>query len=166
MNESSSNKELWIYRIFRFSLWSKGIFAALEIASALSLWLIPGAWWTRLAIFITRSELAEDPHSLIAHSILRFAEKLSIEPQLFAIIYLVAHGLIKLVLVWVLLKERYNIYPWLMGVIALFICYQMVEFFLHNSLFMLALSLFDSFILYLVWREWRLHKSHVVVLAS
>lgn len=68
------------------------------------------------------------------------------------------HGLVKVVLVWAVLKNRLWAYPWLIGFLIAFILYQAYELIVNFSWVLLALTVFDVVIILLTWREYQLHR--------
>ena len=77
----------------------------------------------------------------------------------FAAIYLLAHGLVKVVLVGALLRNKLWAYPWLIAVLLAFIVYQLYLIVLNPTAGLVALTLFDAAVAWLTWREWRKQPS-------
>lgn len=74
---------------------------------------------------------------------------------MFAAVYLLLHGLVKVVLVAALLRNRLWAYPWTIAFLGVFIGYQLYRIALHPTLGLSALTVFDAFIVWLTWREFR-----------
>jgi uncharacterized membrane protein len=74
---------------------------------------------------------------------------------LFGAIYLLAHGLVKVILVAALLKNQLWAYPWTIGFLGVFIVYQLYRLSLKPSVGLTALTIFDAVIVWLTWREYR-----------
>ena len=68
-----------------------------------------------IARFLTQHELSEDPHDLIANSVLHLAGSLNLSVTLLGTIYLLLYGVVKLVLVWAVLREHLLAHPWLIA---------------------------------------------------
>jgi uncharacterized membrane protein len=146
-----------IHTLFRISVYVKGIHALLEIVGGIVLFamypvyhLVPG-----VVAFLTEQELSEDPHDLIANFLIHTANSFSISTALFASFYLLSHGIIKIILVYALLKGKRWAYPWSIAVLGLFIAYQLYRYTVTQSPWLIALSLFDLAVMYLIWREYR-----------
>ena len=77
-----------------------------------------------IARFLTEHELSEDPHDLIANSVLHLAGSLNLSVTLLGTIYLLLYGVVKLVLVWAVLREHLWAHPWLIAFLQVFIAYQ------------------------------------------
>ena len=95
-----------LHRLFALGVWLKGVDGVLELAGGLALLTLRQAALSRLAIALTQHELAEDPRDLLANAIRHAAAQVSASTQLFGAIYLLAHGLVKLLLVVGLLRGK------------------------------------------------------------
>jgi len=116
----------------------------LAVSSATINWIVAG---------LTRHELSEGPGDLIATHLLRLAHDLTGSAVLFAAAYLLLHGMVKVVLVAALLRNRVCAYPWMIVFLIVFIGYQLYRIALHPTLGLTALIVFDAFIARLTWRE-------------
>jgi uncharacterized membrane protein len=75
---------------------------------------------------------------------------------LFGAIYLLSHGLAKIVLVALVLRGKLWAYPWLIVLLLAFIAYQLYQIiFVNFSPGLTALTIFDAFLVWLTWREYR-----------
>ncbi len=92
---------------------------------------------------LTQHELSEDPGDLIAYRLLHTANSLTRPGQLFGAGYLLVHGIVKVVLVLALLRNKLWAYPWLIGVLLIFIGYQAYRIVLSPTLGLIALTGFD-----------------------
>jgi uncharacterized membrane protein len=144
--------------LFRVSVLLKGLDAAMEIVGGIALLAISPAWILRVVAFLTQDELAEDPHDLVANYLLHAAQGFSVGGERFVALYLSSHGIIKLGLVVALLKDRLWAYPVAVIVFGGFILYQLYRFTLTHAPGLVALSLFDLGVIWLVWIEYRALK--------
>jgi uncharacterized membrane protein len=78
--------------------------------------------------------------------------------QHFYALYLLAHGGLKLTMVYMLWRRVLWAYPAAMVVLSGFVVYQTFESFHAGSPFLLLLALFDLVMIGLVWQEWRALK--------
>jgi uncharacterized membrane protein len=142
-------------RLYRIGLWIKGIDGILEIAGGLVLLLVSQPKLGQLVMFLTQRELAEDPRDFIAGHLRDAVNQLSPNTKLFASMYLLIHGVVKLCLIVALLRE----WPWsyrpAIAFLLTFIGYQVYQLSLHFSLALLLVSVLDAAIVLLVWREYR-----------
>lgn len=142
-------------RTFEISIILKGADGVLElIGGALLLAVSPGTI-NRVVGALTQHELSEEPHDLIATRLLRFSHGLTSSAVIFAAAYLLVHGLVKVVLVTALLRNKLWAYPWLIVFLILFTGYQLYRIALHPSAGLIALTVFDAFMIWLTWREYR-----------
>jgi uncharacterized membrane protein len=70
-------------------------------------------------------------------------------------VYLLLHGITKIVLVAALLRNQLWAYPLLIGFLLIFIVYQLYRVVLSPTFGLSALTIFDAAIVWLTWREWR-----------
>ena len=154
-------REKTIHRIFDVSVSLKGLHALIEIAGGLLLYLIST---DTIVAFINRysqDELIEDPHDFIATHLLKFAQGFSVEKHDFYAFYLLSHGLVKLVVVTGLLREKLWAYPASFVVFGAFIAYQLYRYSYTHDFSLILLSIFDLFVITLAVHEYRLMKRHL-----
>jgi uncharacterized membrane protein len=148
-------------RTFRVSLILKGLDGVLEVIGGVMLLIISPRQIGSIARFLTQHELSEDPHDVIANSLLHLTSSLSVSASLFGAAYLFLHGLVKIVLVWAVLKDKLWAYPWMIGFLLVFIVYQSYQIAVGFSWSLTLLTVFDIFIVYLTWREYWIHRNRI-----
>src|SRR5258707_1476332 len=144
--------------LFLIRVWSKGVAGLLETIGGLLLLFIPHAGLNALVVVLTAPELAEDPTDRIAILLQRMVHELSADTKLFASGYLIVHGIIKVFLAAGLLGRRLWSYPVSLWFLAGFIAYQAYRFFFTHSLWMIALTIVDLIVAFLIWREYQARK--------
>jgi uncharacterized membrane protein len=142
-------------RTFEVGIILKGLDGVLELVGGFLLLAVSPSMINRAAAALTQHELSEDPHDLIATRIVRFSHGLTGSAVAFAAAYLLLHGVVKVVLVTALLRNNLWAYPWLIVFLLLFIAYQMYRIALHPTPGLIALTVFDAFMVWLSWREYR-----------
>jgi len=141
--------------VFRISLIIKGLDAALEIiGGALLLFVTPGDIM-HLVNWLTRSELAADPHDFTSNLLVHLSHSLTASSTTFAAIYLLSHGLVKIFVVINVLRNKYWAYPLLVVVLVGFIVYQLIRIGHTHSIGVIVLTVFDLFVLAMTGLEWR-----------
>lgn len=147
-------------RTFAIGLIAKGINGLIEILGGLLLIVASPAAIGRLLEALTRRELAEDPTDFLATRLLHLAasETFTSGGLRFAAIYLLAHGLVKVVLVAAVLRGKLWAYPWMIGFLLLFIGYQLYRIAVDPTVGMIALTVFDAALTWLTFREWQRHR--------
>jgi len=141
-----------IRRIFLVSVILKGLDAALEIALGVLLFFPGAAAW--LVWLLTHGELAEDPTDFFATHLNAFLPYLYTNNQLVVSVYLFSQGLIKIFLVWGLLRNKLWAYPAALVFLLLFIAGQLGRFAYTGSAVLLWLTAFDVLVLWLVGHEY------------
>jgi uncharacterized membrane protein len=152
-----------IHQVFRLSILLKGAHALIEVAGGIALALVSTGTITGLVNKLTQEELVEDPNDFIAAHLLAMAQGFSIEAKHFYAFYLLSHGLIKLLLVVALLKNKLWAYPASLVVLGLFIVYQLYRYSYTQSVGLIVLTIFDLVVIWLIWHEYRLMRRHLPV---
>ena len=150
--------ERTLHRLFDLGVLIKGIDGALELAGGVLLLLVKPLTLKAMIVFLTAHEISEDPADLVANLLRNSVRHLSLNTTLFAGVYLLAHGLAKLLLVVGLLRGRRWAYPAALWFLAAFVLYQCYRILLTQSLPLTALTAFDIVVMSLIWREYRFRK--------
>jgi uncharacterized membrane protein len=140
---------------FEVGIILKGLDGLLEVIGGLLLLVVSPATIDRVVTSLTQHELSEDPHDVLATHLLRTAHGLTGSAVLFAAIYLLAHGLVKVILVAALLANQLWAYPWMIVFLGIFIVYQLYRILLRPSVGLTALTIFDAVIAWLTYCEYR-----------
>jgi uncharacterized membrane protein len=152
-----------IHQVFRISVILKGLHALTEIVGGLVFYLAPVPVILNWVNLLTQDELTEDPRDFVATHLLTAAQHLTGATESFYAIYLVSHGLIKVVLVAGLLREKLIAYPLSLIALGAFILYQIYRYSYTHSFGLIVLTVFDLIVIVLVWHEWRLLRKHLPV---
>lgn len=104
---------------------------------------------------LTERGLLHDPQDRIALTLRHLADGVSTGAHSFAVVYLAAHGLIKVVLAVGLLREQRWAFPFGIVILLLLAAYQLYRFSHTHAPLLPVLSVLDAAIAWLVWREWR-----------
>ncbi len=145
----------WIGIVF------KALNGILEVVSGIVLLSISSQSIVNLVYTIFHEELTEDPTDWLAHFVLREALNLSPGMKLFAVIYLLTHGLIKLVLAGAIWRSKLWAYPLAGAVFSLFVIYQVYRFAYTYSIVMLLLTVVDLIIIALLFPEYSRVKEDI-----
>jgi len=143
-------------RTFRITIALKGLDGALELIGGLVLLFVRPSTIDHLARTLTQHELSQDPHDLIARHLLRSAGGLTRGTTTFAALYLLSHGLAKVVLVVAVLLDQRWAYPAMIVLLVAFIVYQLYRLiFVRLTVGLALLTAFDVFVAWLTWREYQ-----------
>jgi uncharacterized membrane protein len=149
-----------IHQIFNFSVLMKGAHALIEIIGGIALYLISTATIQSWVNLFTQEELVEDPKDFLATHLNQFAQTFSVSTQAFYAFYLLSHGLIKILLVAGLLRGKLWSYPASLVALTLFIVYQLYRYSYTHSLGLIILTIFDVFVMALIWHEYHLVRDY------
>lgn len=155
----STVPEKRIHRLFEVSVALKGISALAECVGGIAFALVSVSSIKQMVQAVTQGELSENPNDFILSHLAGWAQSFSASSKNVFVFYLLADGVLKLFLVAGLLRNRLWAYPASIAVIALFILYQMYGFALSQSLGLMALTIFDCMLIFLIWHEHRVVRA-------
>ncbi|HEX7369609.1 MAG TPA: DUF2127 domain-containing protein [Rhodanobacteraceae bacterium] len=145
----------WTHRAFVLGMLFKGIDGLLESGGGVALLLISKSRIDQWADWLAQLEFGSGFLATVAHHVSHAADHFNAGAQQFAIIYLLAHGAVKLALVAGLLRGVRWVFPVALVVLTGFIAYQLYRLTVSMSWMLAALSLIDAIVVALIWLEWR-----------
>lgn len=145
-------------KFFEASVIVKGVEGVLETLAGFVVLFVGSQELATWAFQLAHHELVDDPNDFFANYILHTGQHLASGGTAFLVAYLLVHGIIKLVAVGSLLLNRLWGYPFSMITLGLFMLYQIYEISLGHSLLLVGLTLFDVFLMWLIYREWQQQK--------
>lgn len=159
---TSTNQKSGTDRMFAVAIAIKGIDGGLQFLGALLLMVIPPTLITGAANMIITRDLLGDPNGTLSTHLAEAADHFANgSSRWFAIIYLLAHGVIKLVLVWALLKRVMWMFPVSIIVLAGFVVYEVWRAVHTHSIALPIFAAIDVVIIILILREYRkLRREH------
>jgi uncharacterized membrane protein len=146
--------KLW-HLLFLVAVFFKGLDGALELLGGLALLLIKHGTIIKYVNSLFYYILSEDPDDPIAAYLINYVAGISKNTELFAAIYLLGHGIIKVGIVTGLYLKKLWVYPLAELILALFVIYQLYRFSHTSSILLLLLTVVDAFIIFLIWKEYR-----------
>lgn len=149
-------------KIFEGGIILKGISGALEFLGGIFLIFVDPASIHRFLAFVTQREIVEDPQDKFANLLLHSTEHFNTGSKTFAIAYLWLHAGVKLIAVIGILRNKLWAYPFSLITLGLLMLYQIYSISVKFSIGMLFLTIFDVFILALIWREYGKAKGLLV----
>lgn len=153
-----TQREQIIHRIFFWGVLLKAFDGVVEVLGGAAL-LFTGTL-TNFAEALIRNELLEDPHDFLAVHLQHTLPAFLAQSGWFASLYLVSHGIIKIVLVAGLLRDKLWAYPSAIVVFTLFIVYQIYRYLYTHSVFLILLTVLDLMVIWLTWHEYRYFKKN------
>jgi uncharacterized membrane protein len=153
-DRQEERREYWIRMVFVATVVWKGVYGLFEVIIGLA--LIFNGMTSKLLFTLTRNELIEDPTDVAAGFIQRTAPGLLVHAQLFAAFYLLGYGLVKLFLMYGLLRDRIWVYRVSLYILTTFVLYQIFRIGRYHSTVLAVFTLFDLILIWLVYHEYRL----------
>ena len=147
---------------FNVTLVLKGLDGLLELVGGILLFAFSPASIDALAKRLTQHELSQDSRDFWAHHLLHLTGNLH-KTQAFGALYLLVHGLIKIVVVVGLLRRERWAYPVAFVFLGGFVIYQVYRMTYAPSAGLALLTVFDLVIIWLTWREYRRHRTPTAV---
>ncbi len=155
-----NDKHKTVHILFDISLIGKAVDGVLEIIGGVILFFVNPDQINGMLRLLTLHELSEDKHDVLANLLLHSVQNLSSSTKVFAAFFLLWHGIIKVGLIWALFRKHLWAYPMAIVAFGLFLAYQLYRYSHTHSVWLLALSILDIFVIVLTWLEYkRLHSS-------
>ncbi|MDQ1575619.1 MAG: hypothetical protein QOH55_769 [Microbacteriaceae bacterium] len=156
---NSADRRRGLELVYRIGVIVKGLDGVIELVGGLLLWLAPGLL---RAVLVPLSGTVAGDHPIrnfVAYWAGHFGQELVAGSSMFVVFFLLAHGIVKVVLVYCLLREYHWVYPYALAVLGLFAAYQVFVLVGAPTVGMALLTALDFLIIWLVWREWRVLRS-------
>lgn len=151
---------IWYDRLYTFSILAKGFDGTVELL--IGIWLL--LWPASLHGLLEHMYGVEAGwHSTLGHLMAQGTERLDHELYggvlTMAILFFISHGVIKLILVYALIKRIMWAFPWALGALGLFLVAQVYVLWKQPTLGMAFLAFLDAAIIVIVWGEWQKLKT-------
>jgi uncharacterized membrane protein len=144
-------------RAFDVVVFLKGLNGLIEMASGVLLLFVTNAAILGWVHLLTGSELSEDPRDVIANSLVHWAQTFGHDSRIYAAVYLLLHGAVKVGLAGSLWHGTKLAYPAAIIFIGVFVAFSVYRLSLGWSIPLAAIIFLDCFTLWIVGREWRAH---------
>ena len=146
----------WFEAVYKIGVGIKGFDGLVELVTGIALLLSPSLVHTVLhGVAAEVGERHSSVFHFIADYIARVDGDLARSGITFLIVFLIAHGLVKLALVYCLLKEIVRAYPAALLILVAFLIYQAYILIVQPSIGMALFTLLDIIIIWLVWGEYQ-----------
>lgn len=146
-------------RLFKAALLVKGLDGAAELVAAVALLLVPAATVQRLVAEVVSRDLLGPPDGFLTRHLVAGTAEFASGDRTFVLVYLGLHGVVKLALVWALLRKWRRAYPVAAAVLAVFVGYELIRALHTGSVVLPFLAALDVVIIVLILREYRLLSS-------
>jgi uncharacterized membrane protein len=145
--------------LFHISLIIKTIQGTAELLLGFAFLYIQSSTVTLFLQEFTRDELVENPYDKTSHFLLQTGNSIIASGTLFIALYLLSHGIIKLLLIIGILKKKLEAYYIFITILTLFIIYQLYRYSITHSVLVLIFTIFDILFCWLVWKESKILKA-------
>lgn len=146
-------EERSVYHWFLFSILLKGGISVAEVVAGVVVLFIP-PWIITSLVHALAAAASASP--ALSHLILEEAGHYTSGTAQFLSLYLLSRGLVKVFLIWGLLRNKLWAYPTSLVIMSLFVLYQFWQIAVDRSLLVVAITLFDFVVMYFIWREWKI----------
>ncbi len=153
-------KERTITDIFFVSISLKTIQGIIELAAGILILLSTTGYISRILIKLSEIDMLEGPKDSASVSLIHTATNFSSASKTFIVIYLLAHGIIKIFLIIGLFRKKLWAYTAFMYIMIAFTAYEIYRLAVHYSLLLAIISAFDILLIYLVMREAAIVEEH------
>ncbi len=143
------------HRLFELGVIAKAIDGGLEVVGGVLMFFVTPERTERVVRGLTENEIFGNAHNAIVTHMVHAVRHLSSDTMLFAAIYLLGHGVIKLVLVVGLLRKLRWAYVAAIIAFILFLLYQGYRYTETASIGLLILSALDLFVIAMTILEYR-----------
>lgn len=163
MKMNSLRHGRWFQIAYKIGIGIKGFDGAVELVAGLALFATPTIVHTALSSVANYANHHPDStHHFIADYVARLDDDLARSGLTFLIIFLIGHGVVKIALVYCLLREIIWAYPYALGVLLLFLAYQVYVLVQDPlSIGMWLFTILDVVIIWLVWGEYKELKEKI-----
>lgn len=151
-----------IHLWFEVAIFAKFLNGVVELIGGTFLLTIRPETVRRIIDAATSHELQEDPTDLIANYLVHAARNFSFHTQIFGSVFLLSHGVIKILLVVCLWKRKLWAYPTAIVVFGLFCIYQLYRYSIVHAPELIVLTVVDLAIIILTWFEYGQHKAKLL----
>lgn len=152
----------WYDKAYLVTVAIKGFDGLVELIAGVWLLIAPASLHAVLGVLF--GEAAEHNGRFmhfVAENIAHIDTSLTAGGILVVSLFLLTHGVVKLAMVYALLREILWAYPYALAVLTAFLVYQVYVFITHPGVGMALFSLLDAVIIFMVYGEWQKLKRKV-----
>jgi uncharacterized membrane protein len=140
---------------FEVGVLLKLIFGFLETVAGIILAFSGKLMINNFIINLAQQEVSEDPKDIFVNYLLKVSSNFFSDVHMFAIVYLIFHGVVNIFLGYFLLKEKIWAYPTAICLFFPFLVYQVYRYFHTHSLLLIFLSIFDACVMWVIYLEYQ-----------
>lgn len=148
-----------IHRLFAVGVTLKALHAVFELVLGSAILMVSPVAVSDYFVQLALRLQSRDSAALLVTFLLDLARAVQHGGQHFAGIYLIAVGLINMVLSIGLLTAALWSYPAALGALAVLMSYQLYRYTHTHAIALILLTIFDAAIWFLIWHEYRVLRS-------
>ena len=153
----NSKIEYYWRKIFELGVFIKGLNGTWETIAGLFVLIIGKARFGSMFSFLMRGELIENPHDSLINTVVQALQNFG-GAKTFIGLYFLIHGVTNIFLSIQLYRDRLWAYLVTIGVMIIFITYQIHRISLYHSRFLMAVTVYDILFIILTWHEYQYQK--------
>lgn len=143
-----------IEKIFRVVMYWRVLYGILKISFGAVLLHYIGQRISYVFLRLMRRELVEDPKDILVHQAAHLLGHIPYAVTYFLASYFIFWGVMDVFLSYNLLKHRLWAFPFSVGLISLFVFYELYRFTHTHSLMLLFMIVFDGVVIYIIHKEY------------
>lgn len=152
--------EPWFDKAFGVTIAIKGFDGLVELLAGIALIISPGlVHWALSGLGGWFGDRHVHVLHFIGENIARIDGEFTRSGLIFLILFLITHGVVKLALVYCLLKKIVRAYPYAIAVLGFFLVYQIYLLIIHPTILMVFFTVLDVAIIFLAYGEYRKLKT-------
>ena len=140
---------------FEIGLVFKALHGLVQLLGGLVMLFVTPERLCAVTDFLTRHRLAVNPQAIFAAFLVKLSGSFSVSTQRFVLFYLFSHGLVRVILVYLLWRKKLFAYPLTIGFLLFFIACQLYRYTLTGSLMLLLFTLLDGGMVLLTYCEYK-----------
>ena len=146
--------------LFKITVILKGLIALGEVVLGVFLIFVSYDAMRRAGMALFGDELSEVPTDLIWQYAIKGFHGFITTPQSVWVFIFLSHGLVKLALIWGLLRDKLWAYPWSAGIFTFLVVYQLYQLTFTPSVILWLITILDVIVIMLVLHEYRYQLRH------
>jgi uncharacterized membrane protein len=150
----------FLHESFEIGIAVKGFDGLLEFLGGAIIFFMKPSQMNELVRKVCEYLLTRAPHSAVAIHMFNASQNMTSSSAKFAALYLLSHGLVKVLLVSCLWMNKLWAYPLTIAVFGAFAVYQVFRFTHTHSWALVVLTIFDVLIILLTWNEYQHQKDN------
>ncbi len=151
-------KEKYWDRFFNLGIIIKAINGLWETITGFLFLFLSKATFSYWFYAVAQNELLEDPNDRLINFLTHSFQNFSINTKTFVAIFLLASGILNIFLVIQLLRKKYWAYLATIWIMLVFMIYQVFRIYIHHSLVLTIITIYDAIFIVVIWHEYKNHK--------